>query len=96
MVPFLQPFFRHELSKIGVAINPSKIAALPPKGHVSKPEEIVLVGGIGVRVAEGGGEKVVGVPIGNIIRMESAVGLVRDAGGAEKLARMVQRTACHA
>ena len=49
------PFLQHELCEIGITMNPSKTVALPPKGHVPTPEEIALLGGIGVRIAEGGG-----------------------------------------
>ena len=59
------PFLQHELCELGIAINPSKTVALPPKGHVPTPEEIALLGGIDVRIAEGGEVKMVGVPIGN-------------------------------
>ena len=59
------PFLQHELCKIGITMNPSKTVALPPKGHVPTPEEIALLGGIGVRIAERRGVKVVGVPIDN-------------------------------
>ena len=59
------PFLQYELCKIGTTTNPSKTVALPPKGHVPTPEEIALLGGIGVRLAEGWGVKAVGVPIGN-------------------------------
>ena len=61
----VEPFLQHELCEIGIAMNPSKTVALPPKGHVPIPEEIALLGGIGVRIVEGRGVKVVGVPIGN-------------------------------
>ena len=44
-------FIQHELCQIDVAVNPSKTVALPPKGHVPTPEEIALLGGIGVRIA---------------------------------------------
>ena len=59
------PFLQYELCKIGTTTNPSKTVALPPKGHVPTPEEIALLGGIDVRIAEGGEVKMVGVPIGN-------------------------------
>ena len=48
------PFLQRELSNIGIAINPSKTVALFPKGHVPTPEQIVLVEGIGVSIAERG------------------------------------------
>ena len=64
----VEPFLQHELCEIGIAMNPSKTAALPSKGHVPVPEEIALLGGIGVCIAEGRGVKVVGVPIGNMMR----------------------------
>ncbi len=85
------PIFQRELSNIGIAINPSKTVALPPKGHVPTPEQITLLEGIGVSIAERGGVKVVGVPIGTdeYVR-ESAMEIVRN-GGAEQLARMLSR-----
>ena len=46
---------QRELSNIGIAINPSKTVALPPKGHVPTPEQIALLQGIGVSIAERGG-----------------------------------------
>ena len=58
------PFLQRELSNIGVAINPSKTIALPPTGHIPTPEQITLLEGIGVSIAERGGVKVVGVPVG--------------------------------
>ena len=85
------PLLQHELCEIGIAINPSETVALPPKGHVPTPEEISLLGGIGVRIAEGEGVKVVGVPAGNdAFAMNSALEIVRD-GGAEQLARILPR-----
>ena len=85
------PFLQRELSNIGIAINPSKTVALPPKGHVPTPEQIALLEGIGVSIAERGGVQVVGVPIGTdeYVR-ESAMEIVRN-GGAEQLARMLSR-----
>ena len=72
-------------------MNPSRTVALPPKGHVPTPEEIAFLGGIGVRIAEGGAAKVVGVPIGNdAFAVYSALEIVRD-GGAEQLARILPR-----
>ena len=74
-------------------MNPSRTVALPPKGHVPTPEEIAFLGGIGVRIAEGGAAKVVGVPIGNdAFAVYSALEIVRD-GGAEQLARILPRSA---
>ena len=43
------PFLQRELSNIGIAISPSKMVALPPKGHVPTPEQIALLEGIGVK-----------------------------------------------
>ena len=48
-------FLQRELSNIGIAINPSKTVALPPKGHVPTPEQIALLEGIGASIAERGG-----------------------------------------
>ena len=85
------PSLQRELSNIGIAINPSKTAALPPKGHVPTPEQIDLLEGIGVRIAERGGMKVVGVPVDTDEHaMESVMEIVRN-GGAEQLARMLPR-----
>ena len=49
------PILQGELSNIGIAINPCKTVALPPKGHVPSPELIALLEGIGVSIAERGG-----------------------------------------
>ena len=74
---------QRELSNIGVAINPSTMAALPPKGHIPTPEKIALLEGSGVRIAERGGVKVVGVPVGtDEYARGSAMEIVRN-GGAE-------------
>ena len=32
-------FLQRELANVGIAINPRKTVALPPKGHVPTPEE---------------------------------------------------------
>ena len=85
-------FLQHELCEIGIAMNPSKTAALPSKGHVPVPEEIALLGGIGVCIAEGRGVKVVGVPIINdAFTVNSVLKIVRDRG-AEQLARILPHT----
>ena len=64
---------------------------MPPKGHVLTPEEISLLQGIDVRIAEQGGVKVVGVPIGtDVYAMDSVIEVVKN-GGAEQLARMLPR-----
>ena len=85
------PFLQRELFNIGIAINPSKTVALPPKGHVPTPELIALVEGIGVSIAERGGVKVVEAPNGtDEYARKSATEIVRN-GGAEQLARMLSR-----
>ena len=84
-------FLQRELANIEIAINPPKAVALPPKGHVPTLDEIALLEGIDVRIAERGGVKVVGVPIGtDAYARESAMGIVEN-GGAEQLARMLPR-----
>ena len=84
-------FLQRELSNIGIAINPSKTVALPPKGHVSTPEQIALLKVISVSIAKSGGVKVVGVPIGpDVYVRESAMEILRN-GKAEQLARMLSR-----
>ena len=83
------PFLQRELASIGIAMNPSKTVALPPKGHVPTLQEIALLEGVDVRIAERGGLKVVGVPIGaDAYAMESAMEIVEN-GGVEQLARML-------
>ena len=85
------PFLQRELSNIGIAINPSKTVALPPKGHVPTPEQIALLEGIGVSIVDRGGVKVVGVPIGtDEYARESAMEIIRN-GGPEQLPRMLSR-----
>ena len=85
------PFLQQELANIGIAINPNKTVALPPKGHVPTLDEIALLEGIDVRIAERGGVKVVGVPIGtDAYARESAMEIV-EVGGAEQLAQMLPR-----
>ena len=60
----VESFLQCELSNIGMAINPTKMLALAPKGGIPTPEPIALLEDIGVRVAEQGVVKVVGVPVG--------------------------------
>lgn len=68
------PFLRRELSNISIATNARKPVALRLKGHVSTPKELTLLEGIGVRIAERGGVKVVGVPTAtDAFAMESAL-----------------------
>ena len=53
--------------------------------------KISLLAGLGVGIADEGGIKVVGVPVGfDGFAIESAIGIVRD-GGAEQLAQMLPR-----
>ena len=80
---------QRELASNGIAMNPSKTVVLPPKGHVPTLEEIVLLESVDVLIAERGGVKVIGVPIGtDAYAMESAMEVVKN-GGAEQLARML-------
>ena len=85
------PFHQRERSNIGIAINPRKTVALHAKGHAPTPEQIALVKGISVSIAERRGVKVVGVPIGtDEYARESSMEIVRN-GGAEQLSRMLSR-----
>ena len=78
------PFLQLERCEIGISIKSSETVAWPPKGLMPTPEEGFSLGGIGVRVAEGSGVKMVGLAIGNDAFAEnSAVEIVRD-GGAEQ------------
>ena len=82
------PFLQRELASIGIAMNPSKTVALPRKGHAPALEEIALLESVDVRIAEQGGVKVVGVPIGTDAYVnENAMEIVEN-GGAEQLVRM--------
>ena len=58
------PCLQRELSNIGIPINPSKTVAVPPKRHVPTPEQIALLEGSGVSIAERGGVRVVVVLVG--------------------------------
>ena len=72
------PFLQRELANIGFAINPRKTVALLPKRHVPTAEEISLLQGIDVRIAEQRGVKVVRVPIGTDAHaMDSAMEIVK-------------------
>ena len=77
------PFLQRGLASIGIAMNPSKTVALPPKGHAPTLDEIALLESIDVRVVERSGVKVVGVPIGTDAY---AMEIVKNGGG-EQLAR---------
>ena len=80
------PFLQRELASIGIAMNPSKTVALPPKGHVPTLQEIALLEGVDVRIAARGGVKVVGVPIGtDAYAME-----IVENGGGEQCCRTCQ------
>ena len=80
-----------ELTARGVHLNPGKTVALTPKGHVPTPEDISLLAGVGIRIADEGGIKVVRAPVvSDEFAIERAIGIVRD-GGAEQPARMLPR-----
>ena len=62
-----------------------------PKGHAPTLEELDLLDGIDVRIAELGGVKVVGVPFAtDAYTMESVMEIVKN-GGADQLAWMQPR-----
>ena len=86
----VMPFLERELTARGINLNPGNTVALTPKKHVPTPEDISLLAGVGVRIADEGGIKVVGVPGSDEFAIESAMGIVRD-GGAEHLVRMLPR-----
>ena len=79
----VMPFFERELTAMGMHLNPpGKTVVLAPKGHVPTPEEISILAGVGVHIADEGGMKMVGVPVGSDeFAIESAIGIVRDRGG---------------
>lgn len=56
------------------------------------PEDVSRLAEVGVRIANQGGTKVVGVPGGaDELPIESVEGIMPDKGGAEQLARMLPR-----
>ena len=78
MVPFLE----RELAARGIHLNPGKTVALVPKGNVPAPEEISILAGAGVRIADEEGIKVVGVPVGtDEFVIKSSIGIVPRRGG---------------
>ena len=80
------PFLQRKLANIGIAINPRKTVALPPKGRVPTPEEISFLQGIDVRIAGRGGVKVVGVLIGtDTYAMDSTMEIVKN--GEQNISR---------
>ena len=84
-------FLERELTARGVHLNPGKTVAWTPKGHVPTPEDISLLAGVGIRVADEGVIKVVRTPVvSDEFAIERAIGIVRD-GGAEQPARMLPR-----
>ena len=92
VVPF--PLQHGELCEIGIPTNPNKTVVLPPNGHVpARPQVSHFWGGIGVRVAEEGGEKVVGLPISNdaFICGSQRLGDSPRDGAADQLARNLPR-----
>ena len=75
------PFLERELTARGIHLNLGKTVALTPKELVPAPEEISL-SAAGVRIANEGGIKVVGVPVGtDEFEIDNAIGIVRDGGG---------------
>ena len=85
------PFLERELTARDVHLNPGKRVALVPKGHVPTPEEMSLLAGVGVRIADETGIKVIGVPVGSDeFEIKSAIGIAGD-GGAQQFARMLPR-----
>ncbi|CAM9941134.1 unnamed protein product, partial [Laminaria digitata] len=85
------PFLERELTARAIHLNPGKTVALAPKRHVPTPAEIALLAGFRVGIADEGGIKVVGVPVGtDKFAIESAIETVRE-GGVEQLARMLPR-----
>lgn len=80
------PLLQREIASIGITVNAKQTAALPPKRHMPTPEEIALLGGIDVRIADRGGVTVAGVSIRtDAYAMESTMEIT-GKGGAERLA----------
>ena len=70
-------------------MNPSNAVALPAKEHVPTLKENVLVEGVDVRIAERGGVKVGGVPIGTDEYAIEGAMEVAENDGAGQLVRML-------
>ena len=85
----IMPSLQRELASISIFMNPSKTMALPSKGHVPTLEEIALLKSVDVRIAERGGVKVVGVPIGTDAYVMGSMMEIVQNGGAERLAWML-------
>ena len=82
-------FLRRELEGVSIVVNTSKTMALPPKGHGRTAEEISLLESVDVRVADGEGVTVVGVPNGtdeNVLLVERTREIVKE-GGTDHVAR---------
>ena len=68
-----------------IHLNPGKTVALAPKGHVPTREDISLLAGVGVRIADEGGIKVVGIPVGSDeFATESAIDSARWGDGTTR------------
>ena len=76
------PFLKRELTARGIHLNQSKTVTLAAEGHVPTPENTSFLAGVGVRIVDEGGIKVVGVPVGTdeLFAIESAIGIARDGG----------------
>ena len=57
------PFLERELTAKDIHLTPGKTVALAPKGHVPTPEEISLLAGVDVRIADEGGQRWLGYPL---------------------------------
>ena len=76
------PSLERELAARGIYLNPGKTITLAPKAHVPTPEDVSLLAGVGVLIAEHARIKVVGVPVGSDeFAIESAMESARWGGG---------------
>lgn len=79
-------FFERELTARGIHLDPGKTVALTPKGHVPTPKDMSLWVAVGVSIADGGGMKVVGVPVGTgeVCDRERHMDCARRGGGKSR------------
>ena len=84
------PFLERELTTRGIHLNPGKTVALAPKGHVPTPEETSILAGVSVCIADEGGIKVVGVPVGT-----DEFAIESTKGSCEMGRRDKSRGCCH-
>ena len=83
------PKFQEQMKDIGVTVNVVKTAALPPLGYVLTQEELVLLAGVGVSVANTDGPVIVRMSFGSDTFVKRHALVVGREGGVERLGLML-------